>query len=117
MAGQYVADLQQAGEYRRMLFSNGLASATAEALADYAHDLARRELGLPEGQSLRFSWGYAACPDLADQRKVLPLLDAESAIGLRLSLSDNLDPEHSTAAIVIHHPAAKYFAVRPPSEI
>jgi 5-methyltetrahydrofolate--homocysteine methyltransferase len=111
-AGQYVEDLQRTGDYSRMLYVNGLASGTAEALADYAHHLARRELGLAHNQGLRFSWGYAACPDLAEQRKVLPLLQAEERIGLTLSLSNNLDPEHSTAAIVLHHPEAKYFAVR-----
>ncbi|MDQ6674438.1 MAG: dihydropteroate synthase, partial [Chloroflexota bacterium] len=111
-AGAYVEALQQSGEYSRMLYVNGLASGTAEALADYAHHLARRELGLPENQGLRFSWGYAACPDLAEQRKVLPLLQAEQEIGLSLSLSNNLDPEHSTAAIVLHHPETKYFSVR-----
>ena len=111
-AGAYVEELQQSGEYSRMLYVNGLASGTAEALADYAHHLARRELGLPEKRGLRFSWGYAACPDLEEQRKVLPLLHAEQDIGLTLSLSNNLDPEHSTAAIVLHHPETKYFSVR-----
>ncbi len=111
-AGSLVEELQQNGDYSRMLYVNGLASGTAEALADYAHTLARTELGLPSGQGLRFSWGYPACPDLEEQRKVLPLLMAESEIGLTLSLSGNLDPEHSTAALVVHHPEAKYFAVR-----
>jgi 5-methyltetrahydrofolate--homocysteine methyltransferase len=111
-AGQYIEELQQSGDYSRMLYVNGLASATAEALADYAHNLARSELGLAQERGLRFSWGYAACPDLAEQRKVLPLLRAEQEIGLTLSLSNNLDPEHSTAAIVLHHPEAKYFSVR-----
>jgi 5-methyltetrahydrofolate--homocysteine methyltransferase len=111
-AGALVEELQLSGDYSRMLYVNGLASGTAEALADYAHVLARRELGLPESQGLRFSWGYPACPDLDEQRKVLPLLNAESSIGLTLSLSGNLDPEHSTAALIVHHPEAKYFAVR-----
>jgi 5-methyltetrahydrofolate--homocysteine methyltransferase len=97
-----------------MLYVNGLASSTAEALAEYAHHQARRSLGLPSHQGLRFSWGYPACPDLEEQRKVLPLLRAEAEIGLSLSLSGHLDPEHSTAAIVVHHPEAKYFAVRSP---
>ncbi len=111
-AGAYVEELQQSGDYSRMLYVNGLASGTAEALADYAHGLARRDLSLADNQGLRFSWGYPACPDLEEQRKVLPLLNAESEIGLTLSLSGNLDPEHSTAALIVHHPEAKYFAVR-----
>jgi 5-methyltetrahydrofolate--homocysteine methyltransferase len=111
-AGRYVEELQQSGDYSRMLYVNGLASSTAEALAEYAHNVGRNELGLPSNQGLRFSWGYAACPDLEEQRKVLPLLRAEEEIGLTLTLSGNLDPEHSTAAIVLHHPEAKYFSVR-----
>jgi 5-methyltetrahydrofolate--homocysteine methyltransferase len=107
-----VEHLQRVGEYERMLLVNGLASASAEALAEYAHRIARDELALPSSQGLRYSWGYAACPDLDEQRKVLPLLDAADAIGLTLTESSNLDPEHSTAALVVHHPDAKYFSVR-----
>jgi 5-methyltetrahydrofolate--homocysteine methyltransferase len=112
-AGAYVEDLQRTGDYSRMLYVNGLASSTAEALAEYCNAHVRRELGLEDGRGLRFSWGYAACPDLSAQREVLSLLQADKLIGLRLSESDNLDPEHSTVALVVHHPEAKYFAVRP----
>jgi 5-methyltetrahydrofolate--homocysteine methyltransferase len=111
-AGEYIDELLTAGAYARMQYVSGLAAATAEALAEHAHQHARRDLRLPPGRGLRFSWGYPACPDLAEQRKVLPLLDAERRIGLTLSASSNLDPEHSTTAIILHHPEAKYFAVR-----
>ena len=95
-----------------MLYVNGLASSTAEALAEYAHQAARRNLAIPDSQGLRYSWGYQACPDLSQQRIVLDLLDAERLVRLRLSESHHLDPEHSTAAMVVHHPQAKYFAIR-----
>ncbi len=111
-AGQYIQQLQEQGDYSRMLYVNGLASSTAEALAEYAQNAARHELGLGANQGLRYSWGYPACPDVLEQHKVMPLLHAEELIGLRVSLSGHLDPEHSTAAIVVHHPEAKYFAVR-----
>jgi len=111
-AGDYIEQLLGSGDYARMLYVSGLAAATAEALADYAHSLVRRELGLGEAQGLRFSWGYPACPDLEQQRVILPLLAADERIGLSLSQSANLDPEHSTAALILHHPEAKYFAVR-----
>jgi 5-methyltetrahydrofolate--homocysteine methyltransferase len=111
-AARHVVDLQQRGHFASMLYANGLASATAEALADFAHAEARNALGIPAEQGLRFSWGYAACPDLSEQRKVLGLLDADQSIGLRLTESDNLDPEHSTAALIVHHPDVKYFSVR-----
>ncbi len=111
-AGQYVQELQEAGDYSRMLYVNGLASSTAEALAEYAQNAARRALGLAPNQGLRYSWGYPACPDVLEQHKVMPLLRTEEQIGLRVSLSGHLDPEHSTAAIVVHHAEAKYFSVR-----
>jgi 5-methyltetrahydrofolate--homocysteine methyltransferase len=58
----------------------------------------------------RYSFGYPACPNLADQRPILQLLRADE-IGVALSDEDQLDPEQSTSAIVVHHPQAKYFSV------
>jgi len=40
----------------------------------------------------------------------LALRGAEE-IGITLSEEDQLDPEQSTSAIVVHHPQAKYFSV------
>jgi 5-methyltetrahydrofolate--homocysteine methyltransferase len=108
---RYMEALEREGKYVRMLYVNGLSAATAEAMADFAHAQARRDLGLPPRRSLRFSWGYAACPDLSQQRQLVRLLNAEHEIGLRLTESDTLDPEHSTAALVVHHPDIKYFSV------
>ena len=58
----------------------------------------------------RYSFGYPACPNLADQRRLLELLGAER-LGLTLSDEDQLHPEQSTSAIVVHHPGAKYFTI------
>ena len=46
-----------------------------------------------------------------DQRQLLALLDA-SRIGVELGDEDQLWPEQSTSAIVLHHPRAKYFVAR-----
>jgi 5-methyltetrahydrofolate--homocysteine methyltransferase len=58
----------------------------------------------------RYSFGYPACPNLADQRQLLELLNAQE-IGIGLSEEDQLEPEQSTSAIVVMHPQAKYFSV------
>jgi len=58
----------------------------------------------------RYSFGYPACPNLTDQGQLLALLNA-AEIGVGLSEEDQLDPEQSTSAIVVHHPQAKYFSV------
>jgi 5-methyltetrahydrofolate--homocysteine methyltransferase len=103
--------LQAAGAYSEAYFVHGLAVQTAEATAEYLHRHIRRELGLAEDQGKRYSWGYPAIPDLEDHRKVFDLLPVESELKMRLTPAYQLVPEQSTAAIIIHHPEARYFSV------
>ncbi|HAY85256.1 MAG TPA: methionine synthase, partial [Chloroflexi bacterium] len=102
--------MQAAGDYSEAYFVHGLAVQTAEASAEYLHRHIRRELGLPEGQGKRYSWGYPAIPDLDDHRTVFNLLPAEQELGMTLTSAFQLVPEQSTAAIVLHHPEAKYYS-------
>jgi 5-methyltetrahydrofolate--homocysteine methyltransferase len=102
--------LQAAGDYSEGYFTHGLAVQTAEATAEYLHRHIRRELGLAEGRGKRYSWGYPAIPELEDHRKVFDLLPAEKELGMQLSPAYQLIPEQSTAAIIIHHPQAKYYS-------
>ncbi len=110
-ATQRFEELQSKGDYSEAYFVHGLAVQTAEAAAEYLHRHIRRELGLPAGQGKRYSWGYPAIPELADHQKVFALLPAESELGMRLTEAYQLVPEQSTAAIIVHHPQAKYFNV------
>lgn len=102
---------QEAGDYSEAYYLHGLAVQTAEAAAEYLHRHIRRELGLPEEQGKRYSWGYASIPELDDHRKVFDLLPAESELGMSLTAAFQLVPEQSTAAIVVHHPEARYFTL------
>jgi 5-methyltetrahydrofolate--homocysteine methyltransferase len=103
--------LQDAGEYAEGYYLHGLAVQMAEAAADYLHAHILRELNLPAGRGKRYSWGYPAIPELEDHQKVFTLLPAESALGMSLTSAYQLVPEQSTAAIIVHHPEAKYFNV------
>ena len=104
--------LQGAHDYTEAYFSHGLAVQAAEATADYLHEHIRREMGIAENQGKRYSWGYPAIPELEDHKKVFELLPAvETELGMRLSTAYQLIPEQSTAAIIIHHPRAKYYSV------
>jgi 5-methyltetrahydrofolate--homocysteine methyltransferase len=103
--------LQAAGDYSEGYFTHGLAVQTAEATAEYLHRHIRRELGIPEGQGKRYSWGYPAIPELQDHRKVFDLLLAEKELGMLLTTAYQLVPEQSTAAIVVHHTQAKYYSI------
>jgi len=114
--GQAASDkfdkLQAANDYTEAYFVHGLAVQAAEATANYLHEHVRRELGIGENQGKRYSWGYPAIPELEDHFKVFNLLPAaESELGMSLSISGQLIPEQSTAAIIVHHKDAKYYAV------
>ena len=104
--------LQADHDYTEAYFTHGLAVQTAEATADYLHNHIRRELGIAENQGKRYSWGYPAIPELEDHKKVFDLLPAvETELGITLSTAYQLIPEQSTAAILVHHKAAKYYSV------
>ncbi len=109
-ASAYCDALNRAGDYSRAYFIHGLASSLAEAAADYVHGLVRQELGLGAEQGKRYSWGYPACPDLEDQQKLFELMPISDEIGVTITEAHQLDPEQSTAALVVHHPAAKYYS-------
>ena len=119
VAAEWFAD----DRYRDYLYLHGLSVEMAEAMAEYVHARIRTELGfahedardrnklLSQGyRGSRYSFGFPACPNLADQHALLDLLGAK-AIGLEMGEEDQLEPEQSTSAIVLHHPQAKYFTI------
>ena len=125
--GQHASEVARewfaADRYKDYLYLHGLGVEMTEALAEYVHKKIRAELGfadedardidalLSQGyRGSRYSFGYPACPNLADQRQILELLGA-SRLGIVMSDEDQLHPEQSTSAIVVHHPQAKYFGV------
>jgi len=111
-SSRLASEAQERGDYSRGLFLHGLAVEAAEALAEHWHRAVRRELGLPEGQGKRYSPGYPSWPELDDQRQVWKLLDPERTIGVGLTEANQMVPEQSTSAIVLHHPDAIYFTLR-----
>jgi 5-methyltetrahydrofolate--homocysteine methyltransferase len=102
--------LQGANEYTEAFYSHGLSVESAEAVAEWMHRRIQSELEVRTGK--RYSWGYGACPDLEDHATVFKLLPAREALDMDLTEAMQLLPEQSTAAVVIHHPEAKYYAVR-----
>jgi 5-methyltetrahydrofolate--homocysteine methyltransferase len=121
-ASQETQKLFEGGEYTKYLYLHGLSVETAEALAELSHKRLRAELGIGGDDSShirdlfhqkyrgsRYSFGYPACPNLEDQTKLFALLHPEETIGVHLTTGFLLEPEQSTSAIIVHHPAAKYF--------
>ncbi|NLG47056.1 methionine synthase [Gordonia sp. (in: high G+C Gram-positive bacteria)] len=122
----FANELFAENSYRDYLEVHGISVQLTEALAEYWHQRVRSELAfaggamadedpdLPQGffdleyRGARYSFGYGACPDLADRAKMVDLLEP-GRIGVELSEELQLHPEQSTDAFVLHHPEAKYF--------
>jgi 5-methyltetrahydrofolate--homocysteine methyltransferase len=115
---------KQKGEYLRSHALQALAIETAEGFAEYLHKRIRGSWGIPDKpglsmrdvfqgsyQGLRVSFGYPACPDLADQAKLFRLLEPGS-IGVQLTEGFMMDPEATVSALVFSHPEARYFDAR-----
>jgi 5-methyltetrahydrofolate--homocysteine methyltransferase len=112
---------KERGDYLRSHALQALAIECAEAFAEMLHARLRTLWGFPDPpelsiedklkaryHGLRVSFGYPACPELADQATLWRLLQPER-IGIHLTEGFMMDPEASVSALVFHHPAAKYF--------
>jgi 5-methyltetrahydrofolate--homocysteine methyltransferase len=113
--------LYDGNHYKDYLLFHGLSVECAEALAELWHRKVRQELGITsdDGATIldfvvqkyrgsRYSFGYPACPELEQNRILCNLVDSE-VIGVRVSEEEQMVPEQTTSAFVVHHPQAKYF--------
>ena len=123
VASRHSKTLFESNEYKEYLYFHGLSVESAEALAELWHKRIRQELGIAVNdaqeikrlfsqgyQGARFSFGYPACPNLEDHKKLFALLQPER-IGVTMTDEYMLNPEQSTDAIIVHHPEARYFNV------
>ncbi|HEU4338425.1 MAG TPA: methionine synthase [Planctomycetota bacterium] len=121
------SDLKERGEYVLSHTLQSLAIETAEAFAEKLHRDLREAWGIADPpsmtmaerlkaryQGIRVSFGYPACPDLADQEKLWRLLKPDE-IGVKLTEGHMMDPEASVSALVFHHSQARYFNVGVPA--
>jgi 5-methyltetrahydrofolate--homocysteine methyltransferase len=113
--------LKARGHYLESHGLQALAIECAEAFAEMLHARLRTLWGFPDPPELaideklkahyrgiRVSFGYPACPNLADQATLWRVLQPEH-IGIQLTEGHMMDPEASVSALVFHHPSAKYF--------
>jgi 5-methyltetrahydrofolate--homocysteine methyltransferase len=106
----------------RSIIAKALADRFAEAFAEYLHEVARREWYetgarlTPEQlieerfRGIRPAFGYPACPDHSEKRKLFDLLGAEDA-GISLTESCAMVPGASVSGLYLGHPDVRYFSV------
>lgn len=120
---QAAEKLKNEGRFLENHALQALALETAEGFAELIHRQIRDRWGFPDTPDMtmkdrfaakypgqRFSFGYPACPDLEDQRKLFNLIKPED-IGINLTEGYMMEPEASVTAIVFSHPEARYFNV------
>ncbi|MCX6052725.1 MAG: methionine synthase [Campylobacterales bacterium] len=116
-------EIYESGNYTEYYQFHGLGVELAEALAEMVHKQIRLDLNISENegsklgdvqmnryQGARYSFGYAACPDLELNRPLFDLLKPEE-FGIELSETFQIHPEQSTSALVVYHPNATYYNV------
>jgi 5-methyltetrahydrofolate--homocysteine methyltransferase len=99
-----------------------LADRFAEAFAEFLHLSVRREWYAPDEhlseddllaerfRGIRPAFGYPACPDHSEKRKLFELLGAED-VGLDLTESFAMTPAAAVSGIYLAHPLARYFSI------
>jgi 5-methyltetrahydrofolate--homocysteine methyltransferase len=104
------------------IIAKALADRLAEAFAEYLHAQARRDWGIGDSlsnddliaeryQGIRPAFGYPACPDHSEKRRLFDLLEAPR-IGMALTESCAMTPAASVSGMYFWHPQAKYFVIQ-----
>jgi 5-methyltetrahydrofolate--homocysteine methyltransferase len=89
------------------LYLQGLSDRVAEDLAEYIHQLLRQRAGAKKDSGQRYSPGYAAIPDLDNNRKIHAALQAAD-LGITLTGAGEFFPPSTTSAVVCFHTDASY---------
>jgi 5-methyltetrahydrofolate--homocysteine methyltransferase len=101
--------LQKENRYSDGFFLNGIGNYLTEDLARRVTAEIQRGLMLPRERGRRYSFGYPGLPGLEEQVALLDILNVEDRLGITLTSGCQMQPEHSTIGIFVHHPKAEYF--------
>jgi 5-methyltetrahydrofolate--homocysteine methyltransferase len=113
---------QQHDDYHAIMVK-ALADRCAEACAEWLHARARRDWGYGADEQLtqadlqteryrgiRPAFGYPACPDHSEKRRLFDLLGAER-VGIALTESFAMTPAASVSGLYFANAASRYFTV------
>ena len=123
-AGRAARFKAEGDDYNGILLQ-ALADRLAEAFAEHMHEqvrrtlwgyaprerLSKRALIAEKYKGIRPAPGYPAQPDHTEKATLFRLLDAEAAIGVRLTESYAMWPAASVSGLYFSHPQSSYFGV------
>jgi 5-methyltetrahydrofolate--homocysteine methyltransferase len=96
------------GKYSLGFTLNAIANYITELVADKATLEIQRAMLLPRERGRRYSFGYPGLPGVEEQAKLFEILSVEERLGITLTPGFQMNPEHSTMAVFVHHPQAEY---------
>ncbi|HEY1330917.1 MAG TPA: methionine synthase [Actinomycetota bacterium] len=121
-AQELAESFEAEGDDYRSIMIKSLADRLAEAFAEWLHGRVRREWGYEDREwsneelidqryrGIRPAFGYPACPDHREKRRLFDLLGADR-VGMELTESFAMSPAASVSGLYLAHPEARYFAV------
>ena len=121
-AGELAQRYEQQNDDYQAIMVKALADRLAEAFAEHAHLLARRDWYEPDAapsaedlhaerfRGIRPAFGYPAAPDHSLKQDLFGLLGA-GAFGMTLTESFAMTPASSVSGLLFAHPSARYFTV------
>jgi 5-methyltetrahydrofolate--homocysteine methyltransferase len=122
-AAELAARFEREHDDYHAILSKAVADRLAEAGAEWLHAEARRAWGYGQGERLsnedlieeryrgiRPAFGYPACPDHHEKRRLFALLGTDR-IGMGLTESCAMTPAASVSGLYFAHPEARYFSV------
>jgi 5-methyltetrahydrofolate--homocysteine methyltransferase len=120
---ELVAEFERDHDDYNAIMVKALADRLAEAFAEFLHARARRDWGYGSAEQLtaddivaeryrgiRPAFGYPACPDHSEKRKLFELLQAERT-GITLTENFAMAPAAAISGLYFAHPEARYFTV------
>jgi len=122
---ELVAGFEKNYDDYNSIMSKALADRLAEAFAEKMHELVRRDYwGYAKDESLsnedliqekyvgiRPAPGYPACPEHTEKRTLFDLLDAEKAVGIKLTENCAMYPTAAVSGFYFAHPQSRYFGL------
>lgn len=121
----YIEKFESRNDDYSVIMVKALADRLAEAFAEWLHEKVRKELwGFTPDENLKLNqllqakyrgvrpaFGYPACPDHSEKKKIFKFLDVENRIGLNITENFSMSPGASVSAHIFASPDSRYFDV------
>ena len=122
---EYTVSFREDHDEYSIIMLKALADRLAEAFAERLHErirkeywgyapdeqLSREELFQVHYRGIRPAFGYPACPDHSEKKKVFGYMNITEKTGIGLSGNFSMIPAASVCALVFSHPASAYIDV------